>query len=480
MDLTQNQLFAGRYRLLEEKGRGSFGEVWKAIDEHLDMAVAIKIYIALDEKGVEEFKKEFKTAYQLNHPNLLHANHFDVCDNRPYLVMPYCPSSAASLVGNCDAETLERFITDVASGLAYLHSQDIVHHDIKPDNILIGEDGHFVISDFGISTKMRGTLMRNSTRTMRQESSGGSIPYMGPEMFNGKAESVKATDIWAFGATLYEIISGELPFFGQGGVMQKSGAAVPLLDYPDKQVVRLVAACLAKDTWDRPMAEKIVHFRKNPPREKPKPKTKQIVIGTLIGLVTAAVISLWPAGWEMDQKAYEQAATDCYNLTQSGSKTNVDDLLTAIAKLEEVKKYESKYSSEAPATYNRSDKLEPELTQKCEKVATALFANAAAQANIVELMPEAKSNGRNSYLNARKLDINGSVERTKISSIVKESTLEKETGKFLSATQVLKALDIPALEEDKDVLPSPSKKRGRPQSDPENSRLELEPKDSIR
>lgn len=472
MDLTQNQLFAGRYRLLEEKGRGSFGEVWKAIDEHLDMAVAIKIYIAMDDRGVEEFKKEFKTAYQLNHPNLLHTNHFDVCDNRPYLVMPYCPSSAASLVGNCDAETLERFITDVASGLAYLHSQDIVHHDIKPDNILIGEDGHFVISDFGISTKMRGTLMRNSTRTMRQESSGGSIPYMGPEMFNGKAESVKATDIWAFGATLYEIISGELPFFGQGGVMQKSGAAVPLLDYPDKQVVRLVAACLAKDTWDRPMAEKIVHFRKKEPK-KPKPKTKQIVIGTLIGLVTAAVISLWPAGWEMDQEAYEQAATECYNLTQSGSKTNVDDLLTAIAKLEEVKKYESKYSSEAPATYNRSDKLEPELTQKCEKTAATLFASAAAQANIVDEMPEAKSKGRTFYLNARKLDINGSVERTKLSSIVKESTFN-----ILSVTQVLKALDIPALEEDKDVLvPAPSKKRGRLQNAPKDSRLE--PGDSI-
>lgn len=443
MDLTQNQLFAGRYRLLEEKGRGSFGEVWKAIDEHLDMAVAIKIYIAMDDRGVEEFKKEFKTAYQLNHPNLLHANHFDVCDNRPYLVMPYCPSSAASLVGNCDAETLERFITDVASGLAYLHSQDIVHHDIKPDNILIGEDGHFVITDFGISTKMRGTLMRNSTRTLRQESSGGAIPYMGPEMFNGKAESVKATDIWAFGATLYEIISGELPFFGQGGVMQKSGAAVPLLDYPDKQVVRLVAACLAKDTWDRPMAENIVHFREEHPVRKPMPLwAKASLAGVLmLALIVGLVYSLWPAGWERDRKAYEQAATECYNLTQSGSKTNVDDLLTAIAKLEEVKKYESKYSSEAPATYNRSDKLEPELTQKCEKTAAALFASAAAQANIVDEMPEAKSKGRTFYLNARKLDINGSVERTKLSSIVKESTFN-----ILSVTQVLKALDIPALD----------------------------------
>ena len=255
--MEQNQLLENRYRLLKEQGRGSFGEVWLARDEQLDMQVAIKIYIALDDRGIDEFKKEFKTAYRLNHPNLLHAYHFDICDRRPFLVMPYCPDSALSLIGKCDRDTLWRFIREVSSGLAYLHSLDIVHQDIKPDNILRTEEGGFVITDFGISTKMRSTLRRNSTRKMDSDSSGGSLPYMGPEMFAAKAESVKATDIWAFGVTLYEMITGSLPFFGHGGAMQLNGAAVPELEYEDPEIVKIVMACMSKDTWDRPTAESI-------------------------------------------------------------------------------------------------------------------------------------------------------------------------------------------------------------------------------
>lgn len=256
--MEENQLFTGRYRLLRELGRGSFGEVWLAQDEQLDnMQVAVKVYIALDDRGIEDFKKEYKNAYDLNHPNLLHANHFDICGRRPFLVMPYCPDSALSLVGRCGKETLWRFIEDISAGLAYLHNKDIVHHDIKPDNILRMEDGRFVITDFGISTKMRSTLRRNSTRSVSQNSSGGSLPYMGPEMFSSKPESVKATDIWAFGVTLYEMITGDLPFFGQGGVMQLNGAEVPELEYEDQEIVKLILACMAKNTWDRPTAERI-------------------------------------------------------------------------------------------------------------------------------------------------------------------------------------------------------------------------------
>ena len=261
MELQENVLIKGRYRLLEERGRGSFGEVWRARDEVTEAEVAVKIYIALDKQGLKEFTEEFKVANGLNHPNLLHADYYDICENRPFIVMPYCPKSSVSLVGKMDEGMAWKFLREVSAGLAYLHGKDIVHRDIKPDNIMQDKEGNFLISDFGISTRMRSTLRRNSTREMSQKDIAGTIGYMAPELFTKKPESVKATDIWAMGASLYELLSGELPFMGQGGVMQLHGAEIPELeDKYSKDLQGMLASCLAKDTWERPTAEQLSDY----------------------------------------------------------------------------------------------------------------------------------------------------------------------------------------------------------------------------
>ena len=262
MELQPGTLFNDRYRLIREISRGSFGEVWLAQDERLDLEVAVKVYIALDSRGIEEFKTEYKVAYTLNHPNLLHAHHFDVCGNRPFLVMPFCPSSAVAHIGQTDEQTAWRFIRDVAAGLDFLHGQNIVHRDIKPDNILCDAEGHFLITDFGISVKMKSTLRRNSTRKM-DTNAAGTIGYMAPELFSANPDAVMATDIWALGASLYEMITGELPFMGQGGVMQLHGAEVPELKGDFSHALKeTLAACLAKETWDRPTADRLHEFAK--------------------------------------------------------------------------------------------------------------------------------------------------------------------------------------------------------------------------
>jgi serine/threonine protein kinase len=260
MQLEPNLLFHDRYRLIEMKGRGSFGEVWLAHDEHLDMDVAIKVYIALDDRGLAEFKSEYTTTFGLNHPNLLFATYFGQFEKRPCLVMPFCPDAATNYIGNIDEPTLWRFIRDVASGLEYLHSVGIVHHDIKPDNILIDTEGNFLITDFGISNKMRTTFQRHS-RLQNRVAPEWSMAYMAPEMFGPKPDSVNATDIWALGATLYEMCEGELPFFGQGGGMQLNGAQVPELygNYSD-ELKQIVQMCLAKEGWDRPNAAQLVTY----------------------------------------------------------------------------------------------------------------------------------------------------------------------------------------------------------------------------
>ena len=261
MELQENVLIKGRYRLLEERGRGSFGEVWRARDEVTEAEVAVKIYIALDKQGLKEFTEEFRVANALNHPNLLHADYYDIYENRPFIVMPYCPQSTVSLVGKMDEGKAWKFLREVSSGLSYFHGKDIVHRDIKPDNIMQDREGNFLISDFGISTRMRSTLRRNSTREMSQKDIAGTIGYMAPELFSKKPEAVKATDIWAMGASLYELLSGELPFMGQGGVMQLHGAEAPELEGTySKDLQGVLESCLARDTWERPTAEQLQSY----------------------------------------------------------------------------------------------------------------------------------------------------------------------------------------------------------------------------
>ena len=218
MELQEGTLFDGRYLLKEWIGAGAYGEVWLALDKQTDVEVAIKIYVSMDAKGLDDFKKEFKVSFDLNHTNLLHANYLEVSkqEQRPYLVMPYCPNgSAMKLMGNISEDEMWKYIRDVASGLAYLHSQNppIIHQDIKPDNILLTRSGEFVITDFGISQQARSTLRRS----VKHLNSAGSVAYMGPERYGKEYHAIKASDIWSFGVTIFELAMGDLPFCGLGG-----------------------------------------------------------------------------------------------------------------------------------------------------------------------------------------------------------------------------------------------------------------------
>lgn len=262
MQYKEGIIFDSRYLLKSFIGSGSYGEVWLAFDQQTEVEVAVKIYIEMDSQGLSDFKKEFQVSFNLNHTNLLHANFLEVSkdDKRAYLVMPFCPKGSMSkYIGDIQESMLWEFIHDVASGLAYLHGQTppIIHQDIKPDNILIARNGEFVITDFGISQQARSTLRRSS----KHLSSAGSVAYMGPERFSKQYNSVKASDIWSLGVTIYELASGELPFCGMGGSMQKQGADIP--DVPEtfsNELNMVMQSCLAKDTWDRPTAAQLAEY----------------------------------------------------------------------------------------------------------------------------------------------------------------------------------------------------------------------------
>lgn len=259
MNLAEGSIIAEHYQLVRQLGHGSFGDVWLAHNVLADIDVAIKFYGTLDQKGIEDFRNEFKIAYRLRHPNLLNINHFDVYENCPYLVMPYCANGSVSRqIGQMPESEIWKFILDVSGGLAFLHSQQppVVHQDIKPDNILITSDGRYVISDFGISRTFRTKMSRTNN-----SSSSGTIAYMGPERFSEKPMIVLASDIWAFGMTLYELMTGDVLWEGLGGCVQLNGARIPTISGKfSPELANLVTSCLAAETWNRPTATQINEY----------------------------------------------------------------------------------------------------------------------------------------------------------------------------------------------------------------------------
>lgn len=262
MKYSEGCLLDGRYQLKRFIGSGTFGEVWVANDTATDLEVAIKVYVSMDETGYKEFKKEFQISFELNHSNLLHANYLGVNpeDKCPYLVMPFCPDGSVSRhIGSMSEADMWRFIRDVASGLAYLHSMNppIIHQDIKPDNILILRNGDFVITDFGISKQLRATL-RKSANSLN---SAGAISYMGPERFSKQYQAVKASDIWSLGASIFELATEELPFCGMGGSLLKQGADMPELpEQYSRELNMICQSCMTKETWNRPTAQQLADF----------------------------------------------------------------------------------------------------------------------------------------------------------------------------------------------------------------------------
>lgn len=288
--IDQNGLFDGRYLLLRQLStEGGTADVWLAEDketadkelseenddEVVEVAgsavlVAIKIYRPkniIDAEGIQTFKKEYKTVYNCHHTNLLKPTGLSVIDdNVPYLVMPYCEKgSAEKMIGEfSDKDDIWKFICDTASGLAYLHSCNppIIHQDIKPANILIDSNNNYCITDFGISVKTGGKDDRYD------DESSGTIIYMPPERFEEGYSPIPQSDVWSLGATIYEILTGDVPFGDEGGAAQKNGMAVPeIKTNVPRKIKKLVYACLNANPGKRPTAENVADIARKKGKE---------------------------------------------------------------------------------------------------------------------------------------------------------------------------------------------------------------------
>lgn len=264
---SQNIPFDKHYKLKRHIGGGAFSEVWLANDIRSQVDVAIKVYASqgeLDDEGIKMFRKEFTLVCNLNHTNILKPFTFDIVEGAPYIVMPFCEKGSASkLIGKATEAEIWNFASQVADGLAYLHSHQIIHQDIKPLNILINSDNQYLITDFGISTGLRNTI-RRSTKA-NESANSGTTHYMSFECFGAKPQNVIARDIWAFGAMMFEIMTGDVPFGEYGGLTQNAAnGTVPKIEGNySSNLKTLVSKCLAFNPWDRPSAEEIQEMISN-------------------------------------------------------------------------------------------------------------------------------------------------------------------------------------------------------------------------
>ena len=267
------EIFHDRYEQLTLLGRGAFSEVWKVRDIKTDVIEALKIYSPStggNEDGNEMLSHEFGLMVNASHKNLLRPLYFDICDNRPYLVLPFCEKGNISrMIGKMNEDEAWRLIRDMASGLAFLHAMNppILHQDIKPANILLSDNGDFQLTDFGVSTRVKATMSRVSNQELALYSAG-TISYMAPERFKRRNLPIKPNDIYSLGSTVYEMLSGDVPFGNDGGLLQMRGAEIPELPQGFSPLLnRTLEACLQENPDYRPTAAQLEEIANNALRD---------------------------------------------------------------------------------------------------------------------------------------------------------------------------------------------------------------------
>ena len=216
--ITKGQKINDRYKIIKTIGEGGMANVYLAEDEILNRQVAVKILrgdLAEDEKFVRRFQREAISASSLNHPNIVEV--YDVGeDNGDYfIVMEYINGKTLkNLIKKRGALSLPEVIDimlQLTSGIACAHKSLIIHRDIKPQNVMILDDGTVKITDFGIATATNAAEMTQTNSVM------GSVHYLPPEQASGKATTVKS-DIYSLGILMYELLIGTIPFKGENAV----------------------------------------------------------------------------------------------------------------------------------------------------------------------------------------------------------------------------------------------------------------------
>ena len=237
----------GRYELLRRLGAGGMGEVFLARDQTLGRQVAVKRVHAGDERAAKYILHEARVVASLDHPNI--AAVYDVVehDGQPHIVMEYVDGTtlaARMSAGPMAEDQAIDYGRQIASALAYAHSRNVVHCDIKPSNVMVTASGVPKVLDFGIARRDSTTSHDATTTT---QAVIGTPPYMAPEVLLGAPPS-QQSDVFGLGVMMYELLSGRRPYEGRGAaaVLQAMTVPAPALDSSIAGISPEISAVVAR------------------------------------------------------------------------------------------------------------------------------------------------------------------------------------------------------------------------------------------
>ncbi len=216
--IMKGQKISDRYQVIKSIGEGGMANVYLAYDTILDRNVAVKVLrgdLANDEKFVRRFQREALAASSLSNPNIVEVYDVGEDNGEYYIVMEYIEGKHLKQLlkkrGKLTVTEAVDIVSQITDGLSVAHDSYIIHRDIKPQNIMILENGLVKITDFGIAMAM------NSTQLTQTNSVMGSVHYLPPEQANGKGATLQS-DIYSIGILFYELLTGKLPFKGENAV----------------------------------------------------------------------------------------------------------------------------------------------------------------------------------------------------------------------------------------------------------------------
>jgi serine/threonine protein kinase len=209
-------LLNNRYKLMESIGHGGMAHVYSAIDLMLDRPVAVKVLketLSADPVFRDRFHQEAKAAANLSHPNIVTVHDFGLDQGRLFIVMEHIPGVDLKTMiikkGRLPLDEAIPLIIQACSGIGYAHRAGLVHCDIKPQNMLVTPDKRLKVTDFGIAR-----ALASISPDERNEEIWGSPQYFSPEQASGAAPQ-PASDVYSLGVVMYELLTGQLPFFAE-------------------------------------------------------------------------------------------------------------------------------------------------------------------------------------------------------------------------------------------------------------------------